>query len=257
MNKRKVQILQLINEHQFLSVTNLSECMGVSEVTIRKDLQALDQAGLIIRKHGGASALLQGVEPFATRQSIERDEKYWLAKCATDRTTGAESLLIDAGTTPLRVAELLKERKLTVVTNSLPVACELVDSPGTVHMTGGMIFGENMCLVGPEAEEYISKIRVDCLILGASGVKLDQGPMTSSSLEANVKRKMIEAAEEVILVMDHSKLTEGGLITFASFQDIDVLITSVKAPPAAVEQIRSHGVEVLTAEFGTAEEFAE
>lgn len=246
MDRRRHKILQLINEQKFVSVSELSQLVGVSEVTIRKDLRSLDKQGLIKRAHGGANSLLDGVEPFHTRETMDLDEKTVIAKRALEFIDNGDSVLIDAGTTPLRVAESLLNYKVSVVTHSLPVALALTDSRVTVNLAGGVVFAENMCLVGPDTEAYLSRIRANKLILGASGMMRGSGPTTSSSLEAGVKKKMIEAAQTVILVMDHSKFSEVGLSVFASLEEIDVVVTSDLVPESVLQPIRESGVKVVT-----------
>lgn len=249
MNRRRHQILRLINEQKFVTVGDLSQSTGVSEVTIRKDLRSLDGEGLIMRIHGGASALTEGVEPFRKRETLDLDEKTLIARRTVDLIGEGESVLIDAGTTPLRVAEMVQNHKLSVVTHSLPVALALTESRATVNLVGGVLFPENLCIVGPETEAYLSRIRANKLILGASGIMPGRGPTTSSSLEAAVKERMIAAAKTVILVMDHSKFSEVGLSVFAHWTDIDVLVTSDAVPESELAPIRDQGVEILIVPF--------
>ncbi|QSO51560.1 DeoR/GlpR transcriptional regulator [Alicyclobacillus curvatus] len=246
MSERLRRILQLIEQNKFVSVNDLSKSLQVSEVTIRKDLRTLEEQGLVSRTHGGASVRVSNFQPFMARQLLAHDEKWLLANVTAELVEEGDSVIIDAGTTPLQVAKLLLDRHLSVVTNSLPVSMELAHSSCTVTVTGGVVFPENVCLVGPEAEGYFERIRVNKLILGASGLVAERGPTTYSALEAAVKQRMVKAAQMVILVMDHSKLTNVGLSVFCEFSDIDTIVTSSLCPEHLLQEIRAHGVEVIS-----------
>ncbi|WP_050181313.1 DeoR/GlpR family DNA-binding transcription regulator [Domibacillus robiginosus] len=248
--ERLNKILKIIHHFKTVSVNDLSSQLGVSEVTIRKDLGNLEKNGMIIRSHGIASTLSEGLVPsFFTRERIEMDEKHYISQAAAALIKDGESVLIDSGTTPLIVAKFLKDKKISVVTNSIPVSMELANFNGTIAVTGGVLLFSSMALCGPDTENYLDNIKVNKLILGASGIHLDSGPATSSSIEASVKQKMIKTAQEVILVLDHTKFSKISVSLISSFSDIDVIVTSSKAPKEAVEALKKQGVNVIVVDL--------
>lgn len=247
MKKRWAEILRLVEEQRSLSVSELSERIGVSEVTIRKDLNELERKGLLVRTHGGASVISETTVPsFASREYIQENEKKSIALAASEIIDEGDSVLIDAGTTTLAVASLLKDKHISVVTNSIPVGMELSDFKGNVSLTSGEMLKESMALYGPDTENYLKKLQVNKLILGTSGVRLDAGLTTSSSVEAAVKKLMVQSAQKVIAVLDHSKFNKIKTFLFASFDEIDVIVTSNKVPKETIEAIENQGVKVIT-----------
>lgn len=247
MKKRWEEILNLIDEFRSLSVNEFSEKVGVSEVTIRKDLNILEKKGLLMRSHGGASVITDSTVPsFSIRESIEEKEKQSIALAASQLIDDGDSVFIDAGTTPLAVASLLVDKSISIITNSIPVGMQLSNFTGNVSLTSGEMLKESMALYGPDTEEYINKLQVNKLILGTSGVRLDTGLTTSSSIEASAKKSMVQSARKVIAVLDHSKFNKMKSSLFAHFNEIDVIVTSTKVPKQIINLIEDKGVEVIT-----------
>ncbi|WP_050184442.1 DeoR/GlpR family DNA-binding transcription regulator [Domibacillus robiginosus] len=246
MQQRLQEILKLVQQAKTITVNELSSQLGVSEVTIRKDLNKLEENGLILRSHGVASSLSEGTVPsFFTREQIEMDEKHCIAQVAANLVKEGESVLIDSGTTPLAVAKFLRHKQISVVTNSIPVSMQLANFKGTLAVTGGVLLPTSMALCGPDTENYLDNIKVNKLFLGATGIRLEDGPTTSSSIEGSVKKKMVEAAQEVILVLDHTKFDKMSLSLITSFSNVDLIVTSNKAPERALKLLKQNGVKLL------------
>ncbi|MFB9276867.1 DeoR/GlpR family DNA-binding transcription regulator [Cohnella cellulosilytica] len=250
MKERWSRILTAVNEAKEMTVADLSKQFAVSEVTIRKDLIELENQGLLIRRHGSAVAPEQpNIPPFLVRSRLEASEKEAIARAAAALIDDGDSVLIDAGTTPLAAAVELKQKKITIITNSLPVGLELADGPGTVSLACGELIAGRNGVAGPDTEHYLERIRANWAIIGASGFQADHGFSTSSAIEAATKKKMIEAASKVILVVDHSKFARIKPALFAAFERVDVVVTSVKTPPAVLQDLQARGIQVIAAEF--------
>ncbi|MFC4601842.1 DeoR/GlpR family DNA-binding transcription regulator [Cohnella hongkongensis] len=249
MKERWSRILTAVNAAKEMTVADLSRRFSVSEVTIRKDLIELERQGLLLRRHGSAVALEQpAIPPFGIRSRLESDEKEAIARAAAELIHDGDSVLIDAGTTPMAVAVQLKPKKITVVTNSLAVGLELSDSPATVSLACGELIAGRNGVAGPDTEHYLERIRVNWAIIGASGFRPDQGFSTSSAIEAATKKKMIEAAHKVMLVVDHSKFARIKPALFAAFDRIDTVVTSVKTPPAVLRDLEARQIQVIAVE---------
>lgn len=246
MKERHAEILKLVHQSSFLTVNELSERIGVSEVTIRKDLNELEKQNLLVRTHGGASALNDlSVPSFSTREYIAEKEKKLIALAAAKLIEEGDSVLIDAGTTTLAVANYLKEKNISIITNSIPLAMNLTDFRGNVSITGGEMLKENMALYGPDTETYLKSIQVNKLIVGTSGVRLDAGLTTSSSVEMSVKKAMIRSAQKVIAVFDHTKFNKIKTYLFADFEDIDIIVTTNKIPDDTLKILQDKQIEVI------------
>ena len=252
ISKRRSTILEVLNRIRSVRVADLSLQLGVSEVSIRRDLQILEEHGLLKRVHGGAVALDPGEEtPLAARMDVQRDKKERIGRAAAQMVHRGESLIFDSGSTPLQVArcldsDLLQSGNLTIITAHLPVVRQLGHWPG-VHLIllGGIYVPAYEVLVGPQTVEQLKGLHVDKIFLGADGMTLSHGFTTANVLEAEVDRAMTQAATEVIVVSDSSKIGGIGLTTIMPVSGIDKLITDTDAPLDFVAALRDLGIQVI------------
>jgi DeoR family fructose operon transcriptional repressor len=248
--ERKHHILQVLDQGDAVRVSDLSRVLRVSEASVRRDLSDLAEAGLLKRTHGGAIGPHAGAyEPSSSEKDDRyRAEKAAIARMAADMVQDGEVILLDAGSTTLAIARLLKSRRnLTVVTNSLSVASELASSRVEVLVAGGSVRPPMRALVGPVAEAALADLHADRLFLGANGVDLRKGVTTPNLVEAQTKRAMVESAREVVVVADHSK---AGRVTFSrvcSLDRVSALITDDAAPPTFIQALENQGVKVYVA----------
>lgn len=243
--------MALVASDRAVSVTDLAARFGVSESTIRRDLRELEEAGLIQRTHGGAVLPdLRRYEPsFHQKEAERRQEKNAIARIAARLVNDGDTIILDSGTTTLALARLLHGRtNLTVVTNSIVIAAELAGAPGVeVVVTGGILKGRTLALVGAEVARFLNKVNVDRVFLGINGIDLEAGLTTPTLAEAETKQAMIRAAREVVVLADHTKL---GRVTFAhvaSLQEVHRLITDAGASPQFIGQLRDAGLDVHVA----------
>ncbi len=232
-----------------MTVAELSKRFGVSPVTIRSDLEALERQGLIKRNYGGAVApQVHRFSPsFQEQTSIHRQEKLAIARRAAELVEAGDTVILDAGSTTLFLARELRERELTVVVNSVYALNALVGAPKIeLIVVGGSLYEPALCMVGPLAEAFLEQIHVDKAFIGVNGVS-EQGISVNNAAEAGVKRRMVRAADQVIVLADHSKLGLDSFVSIAPLGQVDTLITDSKAPEEVLETIKEAGVEVLVA----------
>lgn len=240
---RHRRILELVSVDRRVSVASLKEMFGVSEMTIRRDLASLQASGVLRRVHGGAVCAER--HPFESRTVRFREEKARIAKRVADMLGSGVSLAIDIGTTTHYVARALRERSdLFVVTNSINVAVELRQSASKVLLVGGLVLPE-LSLVGTLATDAIRRLRVNKLVLGCGGITLDRGLVYFDIDEVDVRRAMLDIADEVIIVADHSKFGRDDTVSLAPIGRADVIVTDAEPPPAYQDCCARNGVELI------------
>jgi DeoR family fructose operon transcriptional repressor len=254
-DERRTLILEHLARDQMVKVAELSDRFDVSEVSIRRDLDRLDRLGLLKRVHGGAVAIPSAAlgQPHVTKMRHHVDEKERIGRAAAQMIHDGDRLIFDSGTTVLQIArsisgDLLNAGHLTVITGSLPIVQELGPWKG-VHLIvlGGIYLPDYEMIVGPQTIEHLNGLHADRVFLGTDGLTFSHGVTTANLLEAEVDRSMVEAASEVIVVADSSKIGVIGLTTILPVTNIDKLITDDKAPADFLAALREQGVEVILA----------
>jgi DeoR/GlpR family transcriptional regulator of sugar metabolism len=249
--ERREQIVALVGEAGRVSVVGLSEQFGVSQATIRTDLDALAAERLLTRTHGGALALdPERLElSFDFRRRLHAAQKSRIGAAAASIIEDGEAIVLDASTTALAVATQIKgRRELTVLTNGILVAMALIDSPGiTVVMPGGFLRCDSASMVGDEGHDFIGKFNFQKGFFGAKGLTLGEGLTDVNSAEVAVKRDMVAHARQVIAIVDSSKWGRIGFVSFASIDQVDCIITDKDAPPDMVAALREADVNVVIA----------
>lgn len=229
-----------------VSVRELTESLEASPATVRRDLKLLEQQKLLSRSHGGAvrNGLIYEL-PVRYRGGRQAEEKRRIADAAVERIAEAQTVGLTGGTTTTEIARRLRERELTVVTNAINIASELVISE-TIRLvvTGGVARPQSYELIGPLADRSLEGLNVDVIFLGVDGVNA-AGATTHDEIEAQTDRKMVERAARVIVVGDSSKIGRSALSQICGLDRIDELITDVDAPAQELEPMRAAGVEVV------------
>jgi DeoR/GlpR family transcriptional regulator of sugar metabolism len=243
--QRQERILDEVRATGAVRVSELVESLGVSDMTIRRDIAHLARKGLVARVHGGATAVTgrSAEEPtFATKAGLRNEEKASIAVAAARLVSPGDSVALSAGTTTHAVAlELRQIPDLTVVTNSLPVgdAMNAVPRPDrTVILTGG-IRTPSDALVGPVAVSMLRSVHVDWLFLGVHGFDERAGLTSPNIVESETNRALIACARQVVVVADSSKWGVVGLSSMARLGDVDVLVTDDGLDPDAERGLRS------------------
>jgi len=247
---RRDEILRTLREKGKVKVDELSEVFDVSSVTIRNDLEFLEQKGIIYRIYGGA--LLREVVSHDTeldeKQKLHPEEKKRIGQASADLVLDGESIILDSGTTTLQIAKHIKEKQnLTVMTNAINIAFELAGiNEITMMLTGGMIRKKSYSLVGPEAEASIQSYYFDKFFLGVDGFDLRYALTTPNPMEAQLNRLMVERSNEVIAVTDSSKFGRRSFSYICALEDIDCVITDADIPQSYQDELTKMNIRVIT-----------
>ncbi|WP_372593706.1 DeoR/GlpR family DNA-binding transcription regulator [Actinotalea sp.] len=251
---RRERMLQVIAEREFVRVADLAGLFGTSEVTVRTDLAVLEAEHGVRRVRGGALAPSFVETSFEVASGHLAEEKARLGERAAAMVTPGMSVLLDVGTTTTAIARALVARTelegVTVVTNGLMVALELEKALGriTVVVLGGTLRRLQHSLVDPWASFVLGRLHADLAFLGCNGVDVDGGVTNLNLPEAEIKARMIAAAERAVVVADGSKLGQVHLAKVAGIEEISTVLTGPSAPAAEVERLRSSGVDVVQVE---------
>ncbi len=247
--ERQQEILRLARDGGRVDVVSLAEEFQVTAETIRRDLKALDRAGLVQRVHGGAipAGRLDFEPDLAERESTAADEKDRIAQAALAELPIDGTVVLDAGTTVARLAAAIPlEATLTAVTHSLPIAARLADHPGIqLHLVGGRVRHRTRAAVDAWALRAYGEIRADVLFVAANGFSPARGLTTPDLAEAAVKRAAMAAARRVVLLADSSKCGQEHFARFGALSDVDLLITDSGLSPEDALAIERDGTEVL------------
>lgn len=250
--ERLQKIEDLLKERGTVKVSELSALCGVSENTIRRDLMELEEGGVCFRTKGGAGLLKGGGSslPFSQRIERNRGAKRLIARRAAEEVNSGETIIIDSGTTGMELAlEMINKSHVTVITTSLDAAGILAGIPDlTLILPGGIVHETSRSLTGMPAEEFFSRIHADTLFLSVKAVSLEDGLTDHTIEEAAVKRRMIQRAERVIVLADHTKLAKTALSRIADSDAMDLIITDGEADPVFLDALRDRGIKVIIAE---------
>jgi len=223
---RRRRLLELITRQGYATLDELVRAIGVSESTIRRDLESLDLSGSIKRTHGGAiySGEVRSMPAFEERTATAAAEKRAIGLAAAGLLDDGDTVLLDGGTTTMEVARALVGRRLQVVTNSLPIAQLLASSQQTdLILIGGYIYPRTGVALGPLAIATMQSIRVRTAILGAGGI-VAEGIYNSNSLLVETERQMMECGQEVMIVADHTKFGRLALARLCGLEDVDQVV---------------------------------
>ncbi len=248
---RRRQILEHLQQTGGMRLSELSRALSVSEMTIRRDLEFLQQQGLVERVHGGAVLRQRGTEEpgFAKKALLHQAEKEAIARRAAQLIQPGCAVALSAGTTTWHLARLLATRHdITVVTNSMSAWSEFrqVDNPDlTVILTGGEYLTPSNALVGPTAEAAIRSLYFDILFLGVHGLDPVAGLTTPNISEAETNRVFISRSRRLVVLADHTKWRTASLCTMADLSRIDTLITDSGLNEEAKKQLRNVVGELL------------
>lgn len=255
LNQRQQAILEQLLLQESATVSELSQRFDVSPVTIRSDLSLLSEQGRVMRTHGGARIVPGRTRQeltFATRQEINLERKRRIGELAASLIQPIESVLLDASTTAVAVAQAIKQRgdlrDITVVTTGIWTALEVLGTPEVnVVLTGGAVRNTTGSITGSITEQVLAQFNFHKVFLGAWGLTLEEGLTDTHLAEVELKRAIIARAQSIVCVLDGSKFGRLGLTSFASVDQIDHLITDDSAPADMIDCLRARGVKVHVA----------
>jgi DeoR/GlpR family transcriptional regulator of sugar metabolism len=242
-------VLDIVGQRGFVALADLAKAMDASESTIRRDLEHLHQKGVLKRTHGGAIYLGDGMTlpALEERTGSQVEEKRVIGRAASDLIADGDAILLDGGTTTLEVARLLVGRPIQIVTNSLPIANLFASSRETdLVMLGGYVYPKTGVALGPLTVRMMEDIHVHKAVLSVGGITA-KGLFNSNLLLVETERQMMQCADEVMVVADHTKIGRQALAFLCELSAIDTLVIDTGLTPAQQEIIDQAGVRLIRA----------
>ena len=250
---RHDDIVNILSKRRTVTVGELTERTGVSEVTIRKDLKLLEEMGTVVRVHGGAQLVEDQavIRSLAVRTAERTSEKARIARRALELIKEGDTIFLDSGSTCLAVASMIDRMSVRVVTNSLPIMQTLGDAKGIVLLAvGGTYRREAGSFLGPTTIGALRSFRIETSFIGASGISLDGTFSAGNPMEAEVKREVISVSSRRVVLADAAKIGRPAFSVFAALTDVDVLITDQDAiaGSSGIGSLIDRGIEVIIAD---------
>jgi len=249
---RRQQLLDFVRHHEFARIQDLARHLGVSEVTIRSDIDILARAGGIRRVRGGAMRVVKAVPEvvYEARVSSHQREKRAVGLAAAAMLSSGDSVILDVGTTAMAVADAIVDRQdlinLTVFTPGLNIALALERAIPRIEVvvTGGTLRPQQHSLVGPNSTLILDQIRATFGFLGCNGIDPSHGIVGLSLSDVALKQAILKASRSSVIVTDASKFSQTSLVRVCGFEDIDMVLTAGAPDPISVEAVREAGTEV-------------
>ncbi len=252
VGERRKYILDHIVKDGFVKVSELAESLGVTQTTIRKDLNYLEAQGVLQRAHGSAIPPSQQMMDLnlSAKKLINFEAKQKIAEKAASLIKSDDSILVASGSTISLFAEALKPKgRLNVVSISVNISAHLGDIPGiTVMQVGGILYGNTLSVLGAEASKTIENLYCSKVFFGVDGIDLDYGLTCGTGEEASITQKMMQSSQTKIVLSDSSKVGQRGFARICEVGDIDILITDSGMPLETRQRIENMGVKLIIAE---------
>lgn len=249
-HERYDKILDLLEKNGSVKVPKLTELFNVSVETIRRDLDNLEKKGHLKKVYGGAvlASHFDNETTFTNRKTERSSEKLELAEIAASVIKEGMSVALDAGTTNLVLAKVLKKKykQLTILTNSLAIVNELVDMEDyKIILTGGVYNNKENSFIGNILENKINKLHIDTAFISVMGISLFEGLTDNDYESIQIQKQFIEISQNVIILADNSKFDNVCLLKIADFQDINMIITDSKLKEIIKEKYSRKGIEII------------
>lgn len=247
--ERRNAILEKLQAERRVVVSELSQIYKVSEETIRRDLEKLENDGFAIKSYGGA-VINENANvdlPFNIRKKRNVISKQKIAEVISSRIKDGTSIMLDASSTAVYIAKALKERKnLTLITNSIEILIEMFDTPNVnVLSTGGAMREGSFALVGPQTDKMLKSYHVDIAIVSAKGFDLETGMTDTEEFHANNKKTMLHAGREKVLAVDSSKFGKTAFTEIGTLEDISMVVTDAKPDEVWLQAFKEYGIECI------------
>lgn len=250
--ERHEKILNQLDKYTIIKVSDLSALLQVTEKTIRIDLETLEKNGLLKRIHGGATIFEEEnpILPIKKRQQQHGEVKNAIAEEALKTIQENDTLLIDGGSTTQALAALLGEFPITVITNDINIAYELLTKERVqLMMVGGTRIGTSGSLFGSEASHLLKRIRVNNIFFGTTGISLKNGLTVLNGIHADWKKEALACSEQITLLADATKFQKDALIQFATIQDLTHIITDISLNDGIYQKLLQSGIPVTRVSF--------
>lgn len=252
--ERQSRLREMLSRRGMADLDTLSAELNVSQSTVRRDIEALEQSGLVERTHGGVIWVgdrpATGTRPYAfhQRMSYHAQAKRQIARAAKSLVQPGQTVLLDGGTTTFYLAQELLGQPLQLVTNSLPIAnLFLNDDNVELVLTGGLLYPRYGVLLGPMAETMLATIHTKTLFLSVAGIH-DGSLYNQNVLLVQAERRMMQQAQQVVLLADSGKFGQQALSQLCALNEIDVVVSDAELSAQQQDQVRAAGCELIVAE---------
>jgi DeoR family transcriptional regulator, myo-inositol catabolism operon repressor len=244
--KRIKKIHDYVIEHQSASLDELVTVFDVSKNTIRRDVQELVERGELKKVYGGVSAIHKKLESFKDRKIRNQEQKVLIAKRASSYVEDGDFIFIDSGTTTIEMFEFIKERDLTIFTNSIDFIVRAIPFENlNVISIGGMLDRKTNSFSNPRNMDLLKDFNIKKAFMASTGVSLSNGVTNASPLESELKRTIVNRSSEVYLLVDHDKFDKYGLMTYCSLDEIHYIVTDKNPNDAYQEHAKNNGVKFV------------
>ena len=252
VSERRSQIMHFLQDKQRLTVKELASKIGVSEATLRSDLNQMEEEGLLTRTHGGAilNEFATSETSFSARAKRNQKEKRLIAEKALDFVVEKQCILLDASSTTIELAYLLKQKniRLTVITNGVKTALELNENPNiTVILIGGMLTKGSSSLEGTLGIDILDQVNIDLMFTSANGFTPESGLTDFNLYEVQLKRELVKKSKVVIALIDHSKIGTISSAVFAKTNQVNTIITDKEIEESITNELTSRNIELINA----------
>ncbi|WP_160722657.1 DeoR/GlpR family DNA-binding transcription regulator [Bacillus sp. USDA818B3_A] len=247
--KRIKKIYDYVIEHQSASLDELVEVFDVSKNTIRRDVQELVDRGDLKKVYGGVSSVHKKLESFKDRQIRNQEQKVLISEIASSYVEDGDFIFIDSGTTTIEMFGFLKEKNLTVFTNSIDFIVRALPYENlNVISVGGMLERKTNSFVNPRNMELFKDYNIKKAFMASTGISLVNGVTNASPLESELKKTIVNRSSEVYLLADHDKFDKYGLMTYCGLHEIDFLITDQLPDDSYQEYAKNNQIQLVIAE---------
>ncbi|MBE0477763.1 DeoR/GlpR transcriptional regulator [Candidatus Aerophobetes bacterium] len=246
--ERQRKILQEIKSQSAIKVSQLGKLFSVSEMTIRRDLEKLNEQGLIERVYGGVLSIDgTAFEPtFLEKETVNMEEKRRIGRMAVSLIKEKDTVFFGPGTTVMQIVKNLGNKHITCLTNALNIAFELAKLPNVrLFVIGGELRSGSCAMIGPETEEYLQRFYVDKFFVGVNGLSVKHGITIPNSCEAVVYRAMTKLSRETIVVADHTKVENVSFVKICDIDSVDKLITDSGISEKYVHELKEKEIKVI------------
>lgn len=252
--ERRNRILEQLQREKRVVVSELSSCFGVSEETIRRDLEKLSEDGFVVKTYGGAVLNEDNVVdlPFVVRKNTNVAEKQIIGKLIAEMTQNGEHLMLDSSSTSASAARYLKSKNnLTIITNSVETLIELSEVSGfNIISTGGILREGTLSLTGAQVDRSFASYNVDTAVFSCKGIDKTAGVTDSNETNAHIKQTLLCAAKRKVLAIDHSKFGKTALVRICKLNDLTHVVTDVKPSGDWLECLKEHNIACVYPESG-------
>jgi DeoR family fructose operon transcriptional repressor len=244
--KRKQKILQILEQTGEADIHQLAVELGTSEITVRRDLNRLAGDGMLYRTHGGATKIdpLMGAKTFENKVAVNVKAKDAICRRAADEIQDGDIIFMDCGSTVYRLCQFIRNKKIKVITNSLPVVYELQNSQASINLIGGEVDRDRQAVHGKMAEEHISRYRATKAFLGVDGISIN-GLFAQSENEASITLALATNSKQTYILCDASKIGKESYLKFSELSMINTIITDYEGPEVVL--FKEKGIEILKA----------